>query len=290
MSVPAWHRGSGRATRLGETALWTGAILAVFGAHVGAAAWLMREQPIVAADNAPPAAIMIEFAEEAEALNTEETDISEEMHDAEASAPAEEVPAPEEEPEEIVDERPEPEPVEDKVAEQQEEPVEEEIVELPNAEVPLPTARPKPPEPKREIVQRDKPRERSRQQQQQAAQQATRQAQAQVRQGSRNAARQTSSGVNAATAARWQSRLMAHLERRKRYPPNARRRGERGIVYIRFSIDERGNVGSVALARSSGYPALDNEVLSLVRRASPVPAPPPGANRTITAPVRFNVR
>jgi periplasmic protein TonB len=28
----------------------------------------------------------------------------------------------------------------------------------------------------------------------------------------------------------------------------------------------------------------------MVRRASPVPAPPPGVNRTIMVPVRFNLR
>lgn len=82
---------------------------------------------------------------------------------------------------------------------------------------------------------------------------------------------------------------MAHLERRKKYPADAHRRGERGTVHVRFTIEDGGNVRSVSLARPSGYPALDDEVLSLVRRASPVP-PPPGVNKTITAPVRFNVR
>ena len=73
-------------------------------------------------------------------------------------------------------------------------------------------------------------------------------------------------------------------------PKGAKSRGERGIVHVRFRIDDAGNVLSVALARSSGFPELDNEVLSLVRRASPVPAPPPGASKTITAPVRFSGR
>jgi protein TonB len=59
---------------------------------------------------------------------------------------------------------------------------------------------------------------------------------------------------------------------------------------VRFTIDERGNVLSASLARSSGFAELDQEVVALVRRASPVPAPPPGANRSITAPVRFSTR
>jgi protein TonB len=80
---------------------------------------------------------------------------------------------------------------------------------------------------------------------------------------------------------------MAHLERRKRYPAGARSRGETGIVTVRFTLDDGGNVLAVALAGSSGFPELDQEVVSLLRRASPVPPPPPGAKKTITAPVRF---
>ena len=90
--------------------------------------------------------------------------------------------------------------------------------------------------------------------------------------------------------AKWPSRLMAHLERRKRYPSGARSRREQGTAYVRFRIDDAGNVLSVSLARSSGSPELDSEVVEMVRRASPVPAPPPGINKTITAPVRFTVR
>jgi protein TonB len=83
---------------------------------------------------------------------------------------------------------------------------------------------------------------------------------------------------------------MAHLERRKRYPGAARARGEEGTVEVRFSIDDRGNVLSARVVRSSGHPALDEAVVALLHRASPVPAPPPGVPRTITAPVRFDIR
>jgi protein TonB len=83
---------------------------------------------------------------------------------------------------------------------------------------------------------------------------------------------------------------MAHLERLKRYPAGARARREEGTAYVRFSIDANGNVRSAQLARSSGHAELDAAVLALVRRASPVPAPPPGAPQDITAPVRFTIR
>ncbi|MGV6875613.1 energy transducer TonB family protein [Pseudochelatococcus sp. B33] len=64
-------------------------------------------------------------------------------------------------------------------------------------------------------------------------------------------------------------------------------RGEQGTAYVRFRIDDNGNVLTASIARPSGYLELDAEVLDLVRRASPAPAPPSDANRTITAPVRF---
>lgn len=39
---------------IGGIALWTGAALVVFCAHVGAVAWAMREPPMVKADSPPP--------------------------------------------------------------------------------------------------------------------------------------------------------------------------------------------------------------------------------------------
>ena len=62
------------------------------------------------------------------------------------------------------------------------------------------------------------------------------------------------------------------------------------MAHVRFSIDDAGNVRAANLVRSSGHAELDQAVLALVRRASPVPAPPPGAPHEITAPVRFNIR
>lgn len=89
---------------------------------------------------------------------------------------------------------------------------------------------------------------------------------------------------------RWRSRLMAHLERKKRYLSGARSRREEGTVYVRFQIDDSGNVISVSLEKTSGYAGLDDEALFLVHRASPVPAPPPGAGKSIVVPVRFTFR
>lgn len=279
----------GRGAALTEMALWVLAGLLVLTAHVGAAAWLLRAPPVIPADDMPPAAIMISVADAPEALATEETEISPDEQTAEASTPVEKVETPQETPsEETI---PEEEVAE---AEPDQEVVEEELPVHAQVAVPLPVAKPPPPDKKRQAA-KPKPRKkkskpRPREEAQISSRQAV-QAQAQVRQSNRNAARQTASGLfSSMTPATWQSRLMAHLERRKKYPAGSRARGERGTVYVRFTIDGAGNVRSVRLVRSSGFPDLDREVLALVHRASPVPAPPQGAKRTITAPVRFRPR
>ncbi len=291
-------------TWIGEFVLWCGSALAVMAIYAGAALWLAQEEPMAAADNSPPPAIMIELAETPEATQTGETDISQEVRDSAQSAPSEKADEPLDEPspEKPVEEQPS-EPAKPEEVKEHEKPapvieqksVEEKTPLLENVAVPLPAIRPKPPAPKKVVVRKDQPRKtptkKAPSRQNVASPQATK-AQVQVAQSTRTAARQSASGFfsSAMTPATWQAKLMAQLEHRKRYPSGARSRGETGIVYVRFRIDDSGNVLSASLARSSGYPELDNEVLSLVRRASPVPAPPPGVNKTITAPVKFDTR
>jgi protein TonB len=318
-----WRSSIGRDAKAGAAALWLGAAIVVVTVHVAAGALLLQEEDVAPADVAPPAAIMIDLAEVAEAVSTEENSISPDEVTTELAVPSEKVETsevtppeevsetqpdpsetvPEDKPDEIAAVDPQPvEPVSEEViepdaVEEDIEPIEEDPVVLPDVvEVPI-LSRPKPPvkkEPAKEKAQPSKVVERRpakpAQQQDRSAKPATK-AQAQVKQSNRNAARQSASGRSASISpARWQSKLMAHLERRKRYPRGARSRGEQGIVRVRFRIDESGNVLSVSLSASSGFPDLDNEILSLVRRASPVPAPPPGTNKTITAPFRFSTR
>ena len=59
---------------------------------------------------------------------------------------------------------------------------------------------------------------------------------------------------------------------------------------VNKTTEEAAAAAGASLARSAGFTELDQEVIALVHRASPVPAPPAGAQRTITAPVRFNSR
>lgn len=72
----------------------------------------------------------------------------------------------------------------------------------------------------------------------------------------------------------WQSDLLRHLAKYKRYPEDARRRGLQGINRLRFTVDANGKILSYALAGGSGSAALDRATLEMIRRAQPVPKPP----------------
>lgn len=84
--------------------------------------------------------------------------------------------------------------------------------------------------------------------------------------------------------------VAAHLARYKQYPADARSSGKTGTAAVTFSIGGSGGVGSVSLARSSGVPSIDQEVVAMVRRASPFPAPPGGRPQSFTVPVNFSLR
>lgn len=297
---------------LSAITLWLFAGTVVLAAHGAAGWWVMRERPQPMASAPEPAAIMIDLAAapmapaavedqiapdevDAEAAEAVEAEPVEEIELAEAVEPVVEPVEPEvvEEIEEILPETVEtiePEPVEEI------EPIEEQVAALDPVEVPLPQVRPEPP--KEEV--KEKPREKPRKKPEpvkakpKPSQQSVERNKAQVQaphEAPRAAAQQNSSGSSSSVSpARWQARVASHLERRKRYPSTARKQGQQGTAQVRFTIDGSGNVQSVALVRSSGVALLDEEVVALVRRASPVPAPPPGVNRTIVVPIRFSMR
>jgi protein TonB len=92
---------------------------------------------------------------------------------------------------------------------------------------------------------------------------------------------------------RWQSQLAAHIEHFKRYPAEARSRGDQGTATVAFTIDHGGHLLSSRIVQSSGSAALDNETLAMLARAQPMPRPPDGladTQLTFVAPVRFNIK
>lgn len=87
--------------------------------------------------------------------------------------------------------------------------------------------------------------------------------------------------------------VAAFINRVKSYPEKARAAGQQGTAVVRFTIARSGQVGSVALVRSSGSEALDEAALALVRRAAPFPplqADFTGNLMTLTLPLSFGLR
>lgn len=86
----------------------------------------------------------------------------------------------------------------------------------------------------------------------------------------------------------WQKALMAHLNRNKRYPSGVGRRTAQ--VTVAFTLDRRGHVVSSSVKRSSGDRAFDDAALGMMKRADPVPQPPPAIadeGLTFDVPVMF---
>jgi len=103
----------------------------------------------------------------------------------------------------------------------------------------------------------------------------------------------TSASLNAgqqrSLAAHWGAQLRAKIERRKRYPRSAG--GAAGTVKVRITVARDGSLQGLALASSSGHPALDQAALQAVQSARRFPAAPKGLSKpsySFTLPMRFS--
>jgi protein TonB len=72
------------------------------------------------------------------------------------------------------------------------------------------------------------------------------------------------------------------------YPRIARRMGWSGRVVLTFVVAEDGNVHSLHVRESSGYPVLDNSAMETVKSVAPFPRPPVAAE--IVMPVQFQLQ
>lgn len=279
-----------------DAARWSVAALVVLTVH-GAGAYALHSahvhhQP----EGEPPAAIMLELDPVAQAPEAAQDS---------AIPSAETSPHPDQaeyEPQPQAEHAESKEPV---IEEPQElaaaDPAEEvpEVIEAPKPEIVLPKVAEKPknekkPEPKPEKP-KHKPRHREKagKTQKAAETQAASAPQINAQNSSRMAAslnRQSNASAGISPA-KWQSKVQAHLERKKRTAQRRLGRADKGIVQIAFVIDAGGNVISARISGTSGNPQVDQAALSAVKAASPVPAPPPSmaASRIpFQVPFKFN--
>jgi periplasmic protein TonB len=90
----------------------------------------------------------------------------------------------------------------------------------------------------------------------------------------------------------WKTQLLSHLDRYKGYPEAARARRAEGTALLSFSMDRDGRVLGYHIVRSTGHSELDDEVLAMIERASPLPPAPPELHAQVVqlaVPVRFRL-
>ncbi|MBT0671056.1 energy transducer TonB [Novosphingobium profundi] len=87
--------------------------------------------------------------------------------------------------------------------------------------------------------------------------------------------------------------IAAHLQRRKTYPPEARKARQQGIVTVRFTVARDGSVSAVSIKRSSGHELLDGATLDLMQRVAPLPRMPASMEKdsvTLSLPIEYSLR
>jgi colicin import membrane protein len=95
--------------------------------------------------------------------------------------------------------------------------------------------------------------------------------------------------ISTASIAAYNGSVSEHLSKYQRDPrPRSRRTQWRAIVS--FSIDAKGYVTEVSLAKGTGSNVIDEEMIAMVRRASPFPAPPDGEAKKFDVPVRIDLK
>jgi periplasmic protein TonB len=89
----------------------------------------------------------------------------------------------------------------------------------------------------------------------------------------------------------YEAKLLAHIQKFRRYPAAARRMRDQGVTHLRVTIDRGGHVLSAQVLRGSGFGSLDKGALETIRRADPLPAVPADRNAPfeMVLPVEFYI-
>ncbi|WNM08844.1 TonB family protein [Komagataeibacter nataicola] len=265
-SFTLWHAASLRRADRRDGLLWGASLLVVVGGLAGAAWWVMRQPPpVMPVPEAPPAAIAIDLAPEPVATPAPPTDAP----PGPMQVLSQPDPTPQPPPEITAPPSPAPNPP---VAV----PREEDRKTPPKKKRPLPPVKDAPPDRKPPAA-------------------ATTAPPGLVAPPAATQAAPMPEGDPAhATHAMpsWQAALLARLEHYKRYPAQAQAGRQEGVALLHFAMDRQGHVLSARIGHSAGHALLDEETLALLRRADPLPVPPPevrGDPVVLSVPVGFHL-
>ncbi|HEY7549047.1 MAG TPA: energy transducer TonB [Hyphomicrobiaceae bacterium] len=239
-----------RRLRLGR---WAGAALVVVGLHVGGGALAVMHWPEDEDDDAAAGALSVELAPLPAAMPVK----------SEAAAVGPDADAAELTPEATK-----------KVVEE----VQKDFPQVDPSPAPKPEVALPKPQPEKEKPRQEEPQEALPETQKppvtEAAPLTTRQQRVEAQPAPTSAPALGQSASLARLQASWQRGLIGKLNRFKRYPDAASRRGVKGVTVVRFRVDRSGQVIASQVVKSSGSEVLDEEALALLKRASPLPAPP----------------
>lgn len=102
----------------------------------------------------------------------------------------------------------------------------------------------------------------------------------------------TAGGFDRAALEGYALDLSRAIGRSQNYPRRALQLGWQGKVELEVRISQEGKVTSVEVARSSGYPMLDDEAVAMVKRTGQLPSVPTdfrGREFTVLVPVVFKI-
>ncbi|MFT5112408.1 MAG: protein TonB [Parasphingorhabdus sp.] len=103
----------------------------------------------------------------------------------------------------------------------------------------------------------------------------------------------SATGAPTTAPGQFTDKVLAWLERHKRYPTKARRRQLEGVVMLFFSMGRNGQVLEYRIEQGSGHPILDQAVVNMINAAQPLPAIPEeyAMNQLdLLVPVQFSLR